>query len=140
MGKLNTSAWIKTSVIVVLSLLPFFSIDEPKSNCGLHQIMFVTLFSFFGSILLPVFVTSSFWDNLSPVKMNIKEPKWGSGLPATEPLAYFQFAAYLFIGISLGVFLATLLRFNTLNPTCIIGLCVGIGLLIGIRIRVKKNK
>jgi hypothetical protein len=127
---LNKTIWFKTSVILVLTILAFFSIDEPNTD----PVVFTCVLAFSGSSLITLLGTLPFWNFLSP-NIKYEKPKWRDKLSATYPLTYFQFAGYLFIGISFGGLLRPIIEYGSLDSGAMVGLCAGLGLLAGIELR-----
>jgi hypothetical protein len=131
----NKIGWIKTGVVASSTILPFFSSIEPSEALGL---MLLFLFFCF-SIILPILSTSSFWDFLAP-NMTIQNPRWNDTISAYRPLSAFQFIAIWFIGFSIGAFFSTLIEFQTINTSSLVGILIGLGLLLGVKIKIKMKK
>ena len=99
----------------------------------------IIIILFCSSLFLPILVTSTFWNFLGP-EMEIEQPSWNDTLSMTRPLSFIQFIGYWSLFVSFASLLTTLVKIGLVNFGSLAGLSIGLGLLIGIRVRLKVKK
>jgi len=134
MKKWNTIGWVKSSLILLLSL-PNLFVTIPERNYDFNPV----------HVLFPIIAGAIMVYVLNKVRKGstseIQSSLWNSSpFTSKTPLIFFQFGAFFFMSHGVSTLLSTAIHIHKISPLGIQSLSMSIGVLLGIKYAIKFEK
>lgn len=130
----NRIGWTKSIILGILFLPNLIKPIEAKLDFSFTMVIMPVLF---GAIAIPLIAKV----NAAIFGQIIERPAWNDNpLVLKKPLRFFHFGAFFFLTTGLSMIVGTLVKFHQLNQFGLTTILFGFGILLGIRLLVKKIK
>ncbi len=126
----NSTAWIKSLVLLFFFLICFFSVPEVQSHITIRGIARNATAFFIGLVIIPL-ILRFFRRNK---KAEIEKPYWNANayFSGNFLMIFLHFAGYFAIAVSLGSLAGSIVKYRQINPEEFTGIFLGAGILLGI--------